>query len=177
MTAGEGAPAGPPTLRTARLRLRALRPADLPAYQEMFADPALTWFWHHPPDSPQRVTEMVQRRLAADVPTGMGFWTVEYGGRIVGTAHLRPSPELPARLPETGWYVSVGEQGRGLGAETVAAVLRHAFDGLGLPAVWALVREDNLTSLALARRVGFLDVGGGEHYGGPHRVHVALRPG
>lgn len=33
---------------------------------------------------------------------------------------------------------------------------------------------DNVSSLRVAERLGFLPVGEGFHYDGPHRVHVAL---
>lgn len=45
---------------------------------------------------------------------------------------------------------------------------------MGVSAVWALVHESNVASLKLAQRLGFRDIGGEEHYGGPHRVLIAL---
>jgi catechol 2,3-dioxygenase-like lactoylglutathione lyase family enzyme len=41
-------------------------------------------------------------------------------------------------------------------------------------AVFAVVREDNTRARRFTERLGFVDVGGGDHYGGPHRVLVAL---
>jgi RimJ/RimL family protein N-acetyltransferase len=65
--------------------------------------------------------------------------------------------------------------GRGLAAEAAGRLLHHGLAEPAVPAVWALIHEDNQASLKLVARLGFLDVGGGAHYGGgPHRVHVAL---
>jgi hypothetical protein len=55
-------------------------------------------------------------------------------------------------------------------------VERHA-DGVVLlfadPAMSSLLGAD-LSDPALAARLGFLPVGEGHHYNGPHRVHVAF---
>ncbi|WP_017590762.1 GNAT family N-acetyltransferase [Nocardiopsis ganjiahuensis] len=53
-------------------------------------------------------------------------------------------------------------------------LLDHGLDDLGLHSVWALVHVDNVPSLRVAERLGFLPVGEGHHYDGPHRVHVVL---
>nr|WP_233223953.1 VOC family protein [Amycolatopsis sp. CA-128772] len=53
-------------------------------------------------------------------------------------------------------------------------MLDHGLGTLGLPAVWALVREQNAASRKVAGCLGFLDVGSGVHYGDLHRVLVAL---
>ncbi|SFB22024.1 Protein N-acetyltransferase, RimJ/RimL family [Amycolatopsis marina] len=66
--------------------------------------------------------------------------------------------------------------GRGLATEAAAVLLEYGLHALGLPAVWALIHEDNTASLALADRLGFADIGSGAHYGGTHRVRVALAP-
>jgi RimJ/RimL family protein N-acetyltransferase len=40
--------------------------------------------------------------------------------------------------------------------------------------VWALIHPENVASLRLAARLGFLSVGRGVHYGAEHVVQVAL---
>ncbi|WP_370942639.1 GNAT family N-acetyltransferase [Amycolatopsis sp. cg5] len=89
-------------------------------------------------------------------------------------AHLRPSWELPGEVAEIGYSLDSSYGGRGFGTEAAAAVVDYGLNGLGLPAVWALVHESNVASLNLAERVGFLNVGVDEYYGAPHRVLVAL---
>ncbi|MBK1788140.1 GNAT family N-acetyltransferase [Prauserella cavernicola] len=163
-----------PTLRTDRLVLRGLHSRDTGAVTGLFADPALSRFLRSDLTDPGQCAEMIERRLGYKGPPGTGHWVLELEGRMIGLAHLRPSSELPGEAVEIGWFCDRAHGGEGFATEAAAALLRHGFGSLGLPAVWALIHEDNTASLNLARRLGFADVGGGDHYGAPHRVTVAL---
>ncbi len=165
----------PPEITTSRLRLRALTESDTEEIVKLFADPALSAHFAVPLTDPDLVREMVGRRLAYRGPAGMGHWAIERDGEVIGLAHLRPSEELPGGVPEIGYYLARAHGGQGLATEAARALLEQGLVGLGLPSVWALVGESNVASLNLVRRLGFLDVGSGDHYGsGPHRVLVAL---
>lgn len=164
----------PPELTTARLRLRALTEADSEAAVAVFSAPEMSRFFKADFSDPVQAREMVARRLAYDGPAGQGHWAIERDGEVAGIAHLRPSTELPGGVSELGYFVGVKHAGQGLAGEAARAVLDHGLGTLGLPAVWALVHEDNAASRAVAGRLGFLDVGSGVHYGDTHRVLVAL---
>jgi RimJ/RimL family protein N-acetyltransferase/catechol 2,3-dioxygenase-like lactoylglutathione lyase family enzyme len=165
----------PPELSTDRLRLRALTESDTEAMIAVFADPAMSEHVSIDLTDPADVRAMMGRRLGYAGPAGMGHWAVECDGEVVGLAHLRPSWELPGDVPEIGYYVAPKHGGRGLATEAASALLDHGFATLGLSSVWALVHESNVASLNVVRRLGFLDVGSGEHYeSGSHRVLVAL---
>lgn len=168
------APTGVPELRTARLLLRPLHVDDTDAVVRIFADPALSRFLAADLTDPEQARAMVNRRLTGRVPAGMGHWAVVRDGAVIGLAHLRPSWELPGELPEMGWFLAREHQGVGLAAEAARAVLDHGLRRLGLPSVWALIRPGNEPSRRLAARLGFLEVGAGDHYGARHLVHVAL---
>jgi RimJ/RimL family protein N-acetyltransferase len=163
-----------PTLWTGRLTLRGLETTDTDAVLRVFADPDMSRYLGADFSDPEQCCAMVERRLAYDGPDGTGHWVLELGGEIVGLAHLRPSWELPGEVPEIGYFLATEHGGRGLATEAAAALLDHGFATLGLPAIWALIHESNVASRKLAGRLGFLDVGSGVHYGGPHRVYVAL---
>lgn len=165
-----------PSLHTSRLVLRGLGPADTEAVVGVFADPGLSRFLPVDLSDAERCRAMVHGRLAYTGPPGTGHWVIERSGEVIGLAHLRPSSELPGGAVELGYNLARAHGDRGLATEAAARLLDHGFDTLGLPAVWALVHEDNTASLRLAARLGLLDVGGGRHYGGPHRVLVALPP-
>ncbi|NIH79945.1 GNAT family N-acetyltransferase [Amycolatopsis viridis] len=163
-----------PDLRTPRLRLRGLHAGDTEAIVRIFADPEMSRFLATDLSDPARCRASVARRLSYAGPDGTGHWVVEREGEVIGLAHLRPSTELSGDLVEIGYFLDPAHGGQGLATEAADALLRHAFAALGLPAVWALVHESNVASRNLVHRLGFTDVGGGEHYGGPHRVFVAL---
>jgi len=157
-----------------RLVLEPLVERHADAVVDLFADPAMSALLGADLSDPALARQMVGNRLAYDGPSELGHWAVLLGGDLVGLAHLRPSAELPGGLPEIGWYLAADHGGRGLATEAAGVLLRHGLDDLGLRSVWALVHVDNAPSLRLAARLGFLPVGEGRHYGGPHRVHVAL---
>jgi RimJ/RimL family protein N-acetyltransferase len=170
--------AGPqPTLRTERLVIRPIRAEDRQDIRAVFADPELVRYLSSDAQEPGWIDEMIDRRLGYDGPAGTGHWAFVEDDILVGIGHLRPSSEMPADVPEIGWYLGKAHQGRGLATEAAAALRDHGLYTLKAPAVWALVHERNEASHRLADRLGFLEVGTDLHYGDVHRVHVALPPG
>jgi [ribosomal protein S5]-alanine N-acetyltransferase len=179
-------------LVTGRLRLEPLHPGHAEPVVALFADPALSAYLQADFTQRDQAEAMVQGRLAYDGPPQLGHWVlVQPGpnpgpdngpnlgpdngtGNVIGLAQLKPSPDLPAGLPEMGWYLGTRYGGRGLATEAVQALLRHGLDELGLTSVWALIHQHNQPSLRLAQRLGFLQVGSAFHYGALHHVHVAL---
>lgn len=164
----------PAELRTRRLRLRALREDDRPAVLRVFDDPAQSEYFAADLSDPGQCDAMMDRRLGWTGPAGQGHWAIELDGRVIGLAHLRPSWELPGDVAELGYFVEPAAAGSGIATEAAEALVRHGFSTLGLPAIWAVVHEENAPSRAVAHRLGFLDVGGGIHYDAPHRVLVGL---
>jgi RimJ/RimL family protein N-acetyltransferase len=96
---------GVPSLRTARLVLRAIEPADTEAVVKVFADPEMSRLLGADFSDPEQARAMVQRRLAYDGPDGMGHWVIELDGTVIGIGHLRPSWELPGEVAEIGYFV------------------------------------------------------------------------
>lgn len=165
-----------PSLHGERIVLLPLRAEHEDAVVRVFGDPALSEFMPIDLSDPAEGRAMVRRRLAYAGPPELGHWVITLGQLVIGLAHLRPSGELPAEQAEIGWYLDTAYNGRGYATEAGRTLLAYGLGSLRLPAVRALVHEDNTASRAVALRCGFLDVGGGHHYGGPHRVHVALPP-
>jgi RimJ/RimL family protein N-acetyltransferase/catechol 2,3-dioxygenase-like lactoylglutathione lyase family enzyme len=163
-----------PTLTSARLRLRQLVEADRESVVKVFSDAEMSRFFAADFSAPAAANAMVDRRLAYRGPAGQGHWVIERDGEVIGVAHLRPSWELPGGVPELGYYVASTHAGQGFATEAARAVVDHGLDALGLPAIWALVHENNAASHKIAARLGFLDIGSGVHYGDLHRVLVAL---
>ncbi|WP_121181436.1 GNAT family N-acetyltransferase [Nocardiopsis sp. Huas11] len=159
---------------TRRLVLEPLAEGHADAVVGLFAAPEMSTYLGADLSDPGTARTMVGGRLAYEGPAELGHWVLLLDGALVGLAHLRPSRELPGGLPEIGWYVGARCAGAGLATEAAGALLRHGLDELRLTSVWALVHVDNAASLRVAERLGFLPVGEGTHYGGPHRVHVAL---
>ncbi|ONI75342.1 hypothetical protein ALI144C_39710 [Actinosynnema sp. ALI-1.44] len=163
-----------PTLRTERLVIRPLREDDRRDVRDIFGDPEVSNFLAANSEPATWIDDMIDRRLAYDGPKGMGHWAFVEDDILVGIGHLRPSAQLAGDVAEIGWYLGREHQGRGLATEAAVAVRDHGLHTLRLPAVWALIHKGNEASHRLAGRLGFVDVGTGTHYGGPHQVYVAL---
>lgn len=161
-------------IETDRLRLMPLEAEHADDVVGLFDDPAMSIYLGVDLSKDGLARTMVDNRLAFGGPPELGHWVMVREGVVVGLAHLRPSRELPGGLPEIGWYLGTPYGGAGLATEAARSLLRHGLDELRLGSVWALVHVDNVPSLRVAERLGFLPVGEGFHYDGPHRVHVAL---
>ena len=161
-------------LHTRRLTLRPIQAEDTAALLAMLTDPELGR--HHPGDltDPDEIVALVRRRLDYRGPAGTGDWVFELDGTMVGIGHLRTSTELPGGVLECGLYLARAHWGSGLAEEAARAVLGHAHHTLGVPAVFALVHEENPRAQRFVERLGFLEVGSGTHYGAVHRVLVSL---
>lgn len=114
-----------------------------------------------------RSEEDVAASLEADVaalaePDGHRRWTVflrDSGERLgrVGLFFVRPeaAPEGLRGQREIGWMFAREAWGRGYASEAARAVLRFAFDTLGLPAIFAQTSDSNAASTGMMHRLGF----------------------
>lgn len=152
--------------------MRPVEERDTDALIALFADPELSRFHRRDLTRPDQVREIAAIWRAHEGPEGTGIQVVEQDGAVVGIAHLRVSTELPGDVLECGWYLAREHWGTGLAGEVATALLHTGLAMRG--AVFAVIHEDNTRARRFTERLGFLDVGGGEHYGGPHRVLVAL---
>jgi ribosomal-protein-alanine N-acetyltransferase len=91
--------------------------------------------------------------IRATLANGYGWAITEGGGEALGRIALRV-PE--AGLGEIGILLRASAQGRGLGAKSVAAVCGFAFGERRLERVQVDVDCENVRSLALFERAGFV---------------------
>ena len=90
-------------------------------------------------------------------------WTVAFAvledGRPVGVQDVSGPDFAARRTVESGSWLTLSAQGRGLGTEMRAAILLWAFDALG--AAWAesSAAAWNARSLGVSRRLGYRDNG------------------
>lgn len=150
--------------------LRAITAADTGALTELFADPELSRFHSRDLTNPDEVRAMHDRWFGYEGPPGTGVWIIEHEGAVAGVGHLRVSRELPGGVLECGWYVARAHWGTGVTREAARQIIARA----GNKSVFALVHDDNVRGRRFTERLGFVDVGGGHHYNGPHRVLVRL---
>lgn len=150
-------PRPPPTLETARLVLRPLTHADVPALFGIFSDPAVVRYWSRPP-----MTDRMQaRRLVTDVRAGyrkgnllqLGI-TLHDAGTLIGTCTLF-AISAQNRRAELGYALGHAYWGQGYMHEALVRLVRYAFDELGLHRLEADIDPDNAASARTLGRLGF----------------------
>lgn len=90
-------------------------------------------------------------------------WTlpllVRRGGHVVGLQDVGASRFATTREVSSGSWLGQAHQGQGIGTEMRAAILMFAFDHLGAQQARSGAFTDNAESLAVSRKLGYLDDG------------------
>jgi RimJ/RimL family protein N-acetyltransferase len=81
------------------------------------------------------------------------------GGEVVGTQGIGAADFGVCRTVDTGSWIGLAHQGRGIGKEMRAAILHFAFAGLGARLATTGAFEDNPASLAVTRSLGYRENG------------------
>jgi RimJ/RimL family protein N-acetyltransferase len=151
-----------PSIRTARLLLRPHQVTDAADWFSLQSEPAVREYlpW------PERDARSSARHLR-DRTRHTRLWqkddflalAVEHDGRLIGdvSLHLR-AVAAASRSVEIGWVLHPASAGHGYATEAAEALLNFAYDVVGARWVTAVTDARNAPSLALARRLGFVEV-------------------
>jgi RimJ/RimL family protein N-acetyltransferase len=164
------------SFETERLVMRKYMQDDAAFVFDMYSRCEVQRFLAPNPKPMETMDEAVQaierwRRVGADNPL-LGVWavTTRDDGRPVGTVAFKMAPLAwgiePLALSddyEVVWHLHPEHWGRGYATEASAAVLSRAF-AAGVPEVIAIIREQNLPSRRVARRLGMEYVGETDRY-------------
>jgi RimJ/RimL family protein N-acetyltransferase len=141
-----------PVIDTPRLRLRAPRLTDAPAWIAIFTGP----------DAPFLLGAMTRDEAFRDFAAtagqwllrGHGPWTVEdkAEGGVLGFVLIGFEPGDAE--PELGYLFLPEARGRGLAFEAAQAARDHALNSLRLPSLVSYVAQGNTRSDLLAQRLG-----------------------
>jgi len=119
-------------------------------------------------------------RWAARADGPLGVWAIEVAeaGLVVGTVLLvrLPDSDSDSDAVEVGWHLHPDSWGHGYATEAARGAVEHGF-AHGLPEVYAVVRPDNVRSLAVCRRLGMRALGRTDRwYGTELEAFVTGRP-
>jgi ribosomal-protein-alanine N-acetyltransferase len=95
-------------------------------------------------------------------------------GKLVGAINITNIVQGVFQSGYLGYFAFAGSQSRGLMAQGLRAVVRHAFSKLRLHRLEANIQPENTSSIALARACGFNQEGYSPAYlkiGGRWRDH------
>ena len=160
-----------PSLETERLTLRGHRLDDLPDCVSMWADPEVTRFIGGQPSTAEQTWSRLLRYVGHWSVLGWGYWVIreKATGRFVGEAgfadfkrDIQPSFD---GTPEIGWALARWAHGRGYGTEAVRAVVAWGDAHLESRRTVCLIAPENLASIGVARKCGYLRVGSREYKG------------
>jgi RimJ/RimL family protein N-acetyltransferase len=153
-------PSMPPTLETARIRLRAWRDDDLDAYAALCADPEVMRWLGAKGDPLTREQSSVQLdafRRHWDVE-GFGLWCAASvdTDRCIGFIGLAVPRFLPEVLPcvEIGWRLDRDHWGHGLATEGARVAMDYAFGPRQLDRLVSITRPENRGSWNVMQKLG-----------------------
>ena len=168
----------PPVLQTARLKLRGHRIEDISALAAMWADPTVTQYIGGTPATSEESWTRLLRYIGHWTLMGFGYWAIEQKetARYIGEAgfadHRRIFASDLKHLPEIGWVIAPEFQGRGYGTEAVRAVLAWGDTRLRQSRTTCLIEPDNLASIRIAQKFGYIEHQQTVCQGRPEKVFV-----
>ncbi|MBU6406409.1 MAG: GNAT family N-acetyltransferase [Alphaproteobacteria bacterium] len=141
----------PPTLETAKGRIRALSRSDAGALFEAFSDPETMTYWSTPPhQSLQQTEDDIAWWLAANPDAA--FAIEDANGQVVGRTGLF---RIREGVREIGVLLRRDRVGRGHAAAAVRVLCAYGFSQLGLHRITADIDPDNASSRRLFEACGF----------------------
>jgi len=146
----------PQELRTSRLLLTRIQPADLNDLVAFYADREVTATL-----GGQRTSEWVAEYLYKQIDhwneNGFGYWTIRdlETGRFAGRGGLRFARIGERDEVEVGYGLLADFWGRGLATEVARESVRVGFENLFLPEVVSFTQPTNLASKRVMEKAGF----------------------
>lgn len=147
---------------TPRLLLREFTPADLPAFLAYQADPCHTEFYGPEDLDPGLAEGLIDRFLAWAAASPRQNYQLAIAQRedpadLIGSCGIRLEGCEPG-LGEFGLELAADHWGRGFASEAARAILRFAFDDLGVREVRGVTVSANSRVQRLVARLGFREV-------------------
>ncbi|MEQ4210411.1 GNAT family N-acetyltransferase [Actinopolymorpha sp. B9G3] len=113
--------------------------------------------------SEQRARRLLQCLWREQGQWSPGGWTLTLAtvvaGGIVGMQRLFATQFPVRREVASGSWLAADHRGKGIGTEMRAAVLHLSFAGIGATYARTEAREDNAASIAVSRKLGYVDDG------------------
>lgn len=147
-----------PVLRTARLALRALTPADKTAIFQLRTDSRVNTYLDRPVHTnPEEAAAFIQKVMDGTAGGKSYYWgiTIAETDKLIGTICIWNMSEDRLQA-EIGYELLPEEQGKGIMREALKAVIDFAFTEAELQSLEAFTHRDNKASSNLLIHHGFL---------------------
>ena len=159
------------SLETKRLRLRPVTTEDIDDLVALHDDPLVARYMG------ARDREWYEWRVKASAEEwaqrGHGLTAIVdlADGRFLGRTGLKYWPQFDET--ELGWVLRPQARGHGFATEGAGAVLRWGFDQFDPPYFTAMIRPDNVASIAVAERLGMKPIRLDELDGDPLTIYAS----
>jgi len=145
-------------LETARLLLRPFEPGDLAALHEIHGDADNARWLYSNPRSLEETRELLALKTAGAALRAEGDWLsaavlTRATDELVGDVSLRWA-SAAHRQGELGFILHPRHQGRGYATEAARAMLRFAFESVGLHRVAGRLEPRNIGSARVLEKLG-----------------------
>lgn len=144
-------------LETKRCLIREVTVADVDTFYEIYKEPSITEYMDNlmkEPEDEKAYTRNYIDRIYGFY--GYGTWTVicKESGDIIGRAGInwREGHDIP----EIGFVIAVPYQRQGYAFEVCKAIIEYGKEELGFDQIQVLIKEGNLASFKLCRKLGFI---------------------
>lgn len=147
-----------------RVFLRPYTQADFAALHKIVSDKETMVAWGHG-FSKKESEEWLEKQLAHYQQYGFGIWAIveKKSGKIIGNAGLNYAEinlkSKTQKIVEIGYLLHRDFWGKGYGSEAARICAKYGFETLGLEEVYCLIKEDNLSSLKVAKKLSMQKVG------------------
>lgn len=123
--------------------------------------------------------EWLARQLSRYREYGFGAWAVvlKETGEFAGQIGITMQDAGPlGRVHEIGYLLNRAHWGMGYATEAGLACREYAFSRLGVPAVYSIIRDTNVPSIRVAKRLGMSACAAlVKHYRGIEMPHTVFR--
>lgn len=142
-------------LKTKRLILRKIEPADTGDIGRILQDENVMYAWEHP-FTEEQVDNWIKENIVRYERDGYSYWAVveKKTGSLVGVCGLIVEQAEGENYVGIGYIFSKEHWGRGYAAESAAGCMDYAFRVLQLDEVTAQIRPDNRSSRKVAEKLG-----------------------
>lgn len=144
-------------VETERLILRELEPGDLDFLAELLGDPQVMHFWPRP-YSREEAAEWIERHRQRYVDHGHGYWLAieKTTGQPIGQIGLLRSVVEGVEEENVGYILAREAWGKGFATEGAQGCLDYLQERFPNRDAAILIRPENLPSLRVAERLGFV---------------------
>jgi len=145
-------------IKTPRLILREFQHSDIASAHSLFSDPIVMKFSLNGPYTEEKSTTFIAQCMLKSKNNEPSLLAVidKKTNKLIGSCGFFPQTIQGTAELELGYRFMQSHWGKGLATEATTALKNHAFDNMGLTRLISLIDINNVASLRVAEKNGFV---------------------